>query len=87
MAQVVFVHGVGTRSTEPGFKTAVENRDILFRSVAFANQTCTIRDPIWGDDAQRWAWNEASLPSRADRKKVASFNLGGGLSAPEGQKS
>lgn len=82
MAQLIFVHGVANRSDKPGFDAAVANRDSLFRSIAFDGQECHISNPMWGDDAQRWAWDEASLPTQADREKIESFSLTGGLTAP-----
>jgi hypothetical protein len=48
MAQLVFVHGVATRST-PETERAFQNRDALFRSLLFNNTAVDIHAPRWCD--------------------------------------
>src|SRR3546814_5709195 len=48
MVQLVFVHGVATRSG-PTLVRAVENRNTLFREIAFAGMDVNILSPTWGD--------------------------------------
>ncbi|WP_033924243.1 hypothetical protein [Sphingomonas sp. 35-24ZXX] len=48
MVQLVFVHGVATRSG-PGYAQGLANRDALFRKVAFEGREVTILSPLWGD--------------------------------------
>jgi pimeloyl-ACP methyl ester carboxylesterase len=48
MPQLVFVHGVATRSTDE-YKRAVVNREKLFRELLFTGLDVEIRSPMWGD--------------------------------------
>lgn len=48
MVQLVFVHGVATRSGD-GYEQAVKNRDKLFREILFEGFQVEIRSPQWGD--------------------------------------
>lgn len=48
MVQLVFVHGVATRSGD-GYEQAVKNRDKLFREILFEGIQVEIRSPQWGD--------------------------------------
>ncbi|MEP9359537.1 hypothetical protein [Sphingomonas sp. KR3-1] len=48
MVQLVFVHGVATRSG-PAYAVETANRDRLFRDVLFAGSQVEIRSPLWGD--------------------------------------
>jgi hypothetical protein len=48
MVQLVFVHGVATRSGD-GYAQAVQNRDALFKDILFEGQPVKIRSPQWGD--------------------------------------
>lgn len=48
MTQLVFVHGVATRSG-PTYDQAVKNRDSLFRKVLFEDPGLSIHNPLWGD--------------------------------------
>lgn len=48
MVQLVFVHGVATRSGD-GYEQAVKNRDTLFREILFEGLQVKIRSPQWGD--------------------------------------
>jgi hypothetical protein len=48
MVQMVFVHGVATRSGA-SYAREVKNRDKLFRDVLFENVPLTIHAPFWGD--------------------------------------
>lgn len=48
MVQLVFVHGVATRSTD-SYDIEVENRDRLFREVLFEGIHLDIYAPRWGD--------------------------------------
>ena len=48
MVQLVFVHGVATRSGA-GYAQSVANRDALFRKVSFDGREVTILSPLWGD--------------------------------------
>src|SRR3546814_10391830 len=77
MVQLVFVHGVATRSG-PTLVRAVENRNTLFREIAFAGMDVNILSPTWGD----------AVPSINPKvfgtdEKVRSFSLGAGT----GQRS
>src|SRR3546814_13263253 len=72
MVQLVFVHGVATRSG-PTLVRAVENRNTLFREIAFAGMDVNILSPTWGD----------AVPSINPKvfgtdEKVRSFSLGAG---------
>lgn len=49
MVQLVFVHGVATRTTAPGYAQSVANRDMLFREVLFNGSSVDIHSPAWGD--------------------------------------
>lgn len=75
MVQLVFVHGVNTRDDDRNYAKGVANRDQLFRQVAFATRASQIENPVWGDQAQTWAWDQECLPAKATRKKVESFSL------------
>lgn len=75
MVQLVFVHGVNTRDDDRNYAKGVANRDQLFRLVAFATRASQIENPVWGDQAQTWAWDQECLPAKATRKKVESFSL------------
>jgi hypothetical protein len=48
MVQLVFVHGVATRSGD-GYEQAVKNRDTLFKEILFEGRPVEIRSPQWGD--------------------------------------
>lgn len=48
MVQLVFVHGVATRTNE-SYETEVANRDRLFRDILFEGRPIAIRAPRWGD--------------------------------------
>lgn len=76
MVQLVFVHGVATRSG-PGYEKSLANRDILFTKVSFANSKVSVRSPLWGDivpaiDSKVFQTDEG----------VRSFALGGYGSRP-----
>ncbi len=77
--QVVFVHGVSTRSGDAG-QTERENRDRLLLEVAFKGRQTVLRSPVWGDDVLPRAWGGASFPLFG-RDEVASFSLADGLGA------
>jgi hypothetical protein len=79
VTHLFFLHGVASRSDKPSYAASVLNRDALFKSVAFSGKPCTISNPIWGDDAQKWAWDEQSLPTKSIRNTVESFSLSEGL--------
>lgn len=49
MTQLVFVHGVATRSHGQGYAQGVENRNRLLRDVLFQDKDLVIQSPIWGD--------------------------------------
>jgi hypothetical protein len=75
MAQLVFVHGVATRSTDE-YKQKVANRDQLFRELLFAGKDTQIHSPMWGDFVPPIGANVFET-----NKGVASFSLNvGGLS-------
>ncbi|MDQ0462838.1 hypothetical protein QO010_000586 [Caulobacter ginsengisoli] len=48
MVQMVFVHGVATRSG-PAYDQEERNRDALFKQVLFQGAPLNIRSPRWGD--------------------------------------
>lgn len=48
MVQLVFVHGVATRSGSE-YDHAVANRELLFREMAFKDSTVDFWTPMWGD--------------------------------------
>lgn len=73
--QLVFVHGVATRTT-PRYKVELENRNQLFTQVAFKDRPLDIRSPMWGDEVPVPAWGGAAFP-RLGKDKVASFSLQG----------
>ena len=52
MVQLVFVHGVATRS-DGSYAQGVANRDTLFRKIAFEGRDLTIYSPLWGDHVPR----------------------------------
>ncbi|WP_372784652.1 hypothetical protein [Phenylobacterium sp.] len=79
MVQVVFVHGVATR-TSPAYAIESENREALFRQVAFKDRPLNLCSPMWGDEVPAFAWNGQCFP-RFGKDKVASFSLAGGRSA------
>ena len=69
---IVFVHGVNTRKTDPGYdvQLLVITKFIQahFAGVAFGGSPLTTLSPAfpyWGDLATRFAWDMASLPSGA----------------------
>ncbi len=82
MSQLVFVHGVATRPDD-NYHQDLRNRDTLFTEVAFAGRQLAIRNALRGDLAQKWAWQQSSLPSRADRKSIESFSLAEGIGVPD----
>lgn len=47
MAQLVFVHGVATRDTAQ-YKSAVADRNLLFRELLFNGTEVRIHSPLWG---------------------------------------
>lgn len=47
MAQLVFVHGVANRDT-PKYRSAIANRDMLFRKLLFTAREVDIHSPMWG---------------------------------------
>jgi hypothetical protein len=77
MAQIVFIHGVATRTGE-AFEKGTANRDRLLRKMLFPDDQVTIRSPIWGDLVPEI--DQAIFEIDAD---VPSFSLGmgGGLAA------
>ncbi|MBL8552932.1 MAG: hypothetical protein JNL41_01545 [Phenylobacterium sp.] len=62
MVQMVFVHGVATR-TSPAYDQEEKNRDKLFKEVLFrgANPALNIRAPRWGDLVPEMANKGASF--------------------------
>lgn len=48
MFQLIFVHGVATRSDD-GYQQTVRNRNTLLQEILFEGQPVTIRSPQWGD--------------------------------------
>ena len=48
MTQLVFVHGVATRSGG-NYDQVVANRDALFRKILFEDPALSIHTPLWGD--------------------------------------
>jgi hypothetical protein len=67
---IVFVHGVNTRNTEPGYDAGLlvitkfiqaHFAGVKFGGAALATLTPTF--PYWGDLATRFTWDMASLPS------------------------
>ena len=48
MVQMVFVHGVATRSS-PAYEVERRNREKLFQEVLFEGKSLNIRSPCWGD--------------------------------------
>jgi hypothetical protein len=69
---IVFVHGVATRNDE-AYKRAVKARVALMRSflvppLGLDPGKVKFRDPYWGDDAAKFAWKHASLPSGRQEK-------------------
>lgn len=48
MVEVVFVHGVATRSSGPDYAGKIANRDALLRTVAFDGTPCTGASPCGG---------------------------------------
>jgi hypothetical protein len=81
MVQLVFVHGVATRSG-PGHAQQEKNRDELFASVAFDGVPLKITAPMWGDLVPKLAWNGAAFPKNGG--SVESFAIFGGLGASPG---
>lgn len=71
---LVFVHGIGNRSTKAAYAETVALRDALFHrfliSRALPELSGTeIHNPMWGDLAARLRWGHASLP-RSRREKL-----------------
>src|SRR3712207_6321202 len=79
MVQLVFIHGVSTRSG-PAYDKARSNFDTLIEKVAFKDRQVTIRHPVWGDLVPERAWDGASFP-RIGEDPVGSFSLTEGLGA------
>jgi hypothetical protein len=82
MVQLVFVHGVATR-TSAAYDQEERNRDVLFKQVLFQGAPLTIRSPRWGDLAPPMANNGASF---AGAEGVSAFSALGILadSQPQG---
>ncbi len=73
MTQLVFVHGVATRSEDDGYEQGVSNRNKLFRDVLFQDKDLGIETPVWGDFVPRIR-NEVFDTD----KGVGTFALGAG---------
>ncbi|MFC3737748.1 lipase family protein [Paractinoplanes deccanensis] len=74
---LVFVHGIGNRSTS-AYSRKVALRDALFRRFLIARAVpelidVPIRNPMWGDLGARLSWQHASLPAGRPGER-----LGGG---------
>jgi hypothetical protein len=68
----VFVHGVNTRKSEPGYDARIRMTERFLRDhlagVSLGGtsvQAWSVTFPYWGDLATTFAWNMASLPSGA----------------------
>jgi hypothetical protein len=75
MPQLVFVHGVATRDT-PEYRSAVVERDKLFRGLLFKDDAVPIYSPMWGKFVP-------AIPSEVfdTNKGVATFSLNLGASS------
>lgn len=74
MTQLVFVHGVATRSGN-AYQQGVANRDSLLRNLLFEGQSLTIHTPLWGDLVPK-------IASKVyETSGVASFSLNAGAQA------
>lgn len=71
MTQLVFVHGVATRSGS-AYDQTVENRDKLFRAALFQGGDVSIHTPLWGDLVP------AIAGAVFDTKGVTAYALGAG---------
>lgn len=77
--QLVFVHGVATRSTQP-YVNEVARRDQLFKEVAFPGVLKDkVENPAWGDLVGKPAWNGESLPKPKSPGETETFSLGKAL--------
>ncbi|MEG8028956.1 hypothetical protein [Sphingomonas aerolata] len=66
MANLVFVHGVATRSGAE-YNRAVSARGRRFRETAFAGVPLQIRDPYWGGHGADPQWALSSIPNMSGK--------------------
>jgi hypothetical protein len=77
MVQLVFVHGVATRSS-PAYDTEEANRNKLFTFSLFSGAPLKISSPRWGDLVPNLSYGGAVFPE--NQQDAASLSLVGGLS-------
>ena len=75
MVQLVFVHGVATRSGS-SYTQSVANRDTLFHEIAFKGRNLTIYSPLWGNHVPRIEPKVFDTDKGVDGSKgVGSFSI------------
>ncbi len=77
MVQMVFVHGVATRSTSPTYDVERRNRDKLFKEILFEGKPLNIRSPCWGDLVPKLSSGGQSFA----KQQVGSLGIFGGEAA------
>lgn len=84
--QLVFVHGVATRSTK-AYLAEEKQRDEFFRKACFTGQTVTINNPKWGDLVGEPYWGNASMPTNDSSATAFSSDKAFGLDAVFGSEN
>ena len=79
MDQLVFVHGVNTR-TGPEYEREVARRNQLFKEVVWEFAALEIKNTYWGGSAATFSGGLESLPGRGPKPQP--FGFGGALSVP-----
>ncbi|WAC49779.1 hypothetical protein OVA03_07730 [Asticcacaulis sp. SL142] len=74
--QLVFVHGVATRSN-PNYLREERQRDMFFKEAAFAGSPVMIQNPKWGDLVGEPYWKNDSMPKYGN--PATPFSLGQAL--------
>lgn len=78
MVQLVFVHGVATRSG-PGYAQAVANRDTLFAKSLFDGLALTVRSPLWGDLVPKIDPHVFETDAGIRSFSIGDYAVGGGM--------
>jgi hypothetical protein len=81
---LVHVHGVATRPTKE-YEALVKQRDALYRSIVFKDQTAAVRNPDWGSHAVQFSTDLPWLPKPSGNERFAAGTEQPILSAGLGQ--
>ena len=77
MVQMVFVHGVATRSANATYDIEQRNREKLFKEILFDGKSLNIRSPCWGDLVPKLSRDGQSFA----KQQVTSLGIFGGGAA------